>query len=173
MNEDLLREIVRLAKMQREAEAEVEKIENTLKLANARLARIREDDLPSAMAEAGMKEFKLEDGTKITIKDEVYCSISEANKAAAFSWLINEHADGIIKTAVVVSFGRGDRDKAAKLYDSLIKKKADAVMNETVHPQTLKAFALERITNKQPFPMELFGARPISRAIVKLTKGKV
>lgn len=172
MNADLLSEIVTLAKREKEVEAQKDKLEEQLKVINARLTRLREEDLPSAMAEAGVKEFKLEDGTKVTVKDEVYCSLSESMKGEAFAWLAKVKADGIIKCVVEVAFGRGDREKAAKLYAQLVKRKVDVTMGESIHPQTLKAFVGERLREKQEMPLELFGARPISRAVVKLPKGK-
>jgi hypothetical protein len=106
------------------------------------------------------------------VKDDVYCSISEDNRPAAFAWLAREKCDGMIKTTITVAFGRDTRESAIKLYEQLVKKKADVTMGEAIHSQTLKAFVNERLRNKQPIPLELFGARPVVRAVVKRSKGK-
>lgn len=170
MNADLLKELVALCDAERNASEEVARLEDELKRANARLTMLREEDIPGAMQEARVQEVKLEDGTKVTVKDDVYCSISEANRVEAYAWLTREKCDGMIKSAITLSFGREDRNKALAMYQALLKKHGDATLADSIHPQTLKAFVNERLRNKQPIPLELFGARPISRAVVKRPK---
>src|SRR4030042_1708021 len=52
---------------------------NVLKMLNARKNTLETDLIPALMATAGnIEEFKLNDGRKITIKEELYASVREA-----------------------------------------------------------------------------------------------
>ena len=59
------RDIVKLASEQVHIEAEVARIEEHLEKTKARLARVRDDLLPQAMADVGLLDFTLTTGWKI------------------------------------------------------------------------------------------------------------
>lgn len=165
--------VSRLAQMQRDAELKVAAAEDALAEAKNNLKQIAEVDLPEAMREVGLETFVTEDGLEVKRKDEVECSISEANRPAAFSWLIAHQYGGLIKLDVAMHFDRGEQKKAEKLAEQLRKKGLDVNVKQTIHPQTLKAFVKERIADTEsevPFPLELFGAFPYVKATVKPKK---
>jgi hypothetical protein len=125
------------------------------------------------MREVGIKTFTTTDGLVINVKPEVQVSISVANRPAAYQWLIDNGFGGLLKLDVELHFDRGDREKAEKLAEQLRKKKLDVNIHQSIHAQTLKAFAKERIADTESdieFPLELFGARPYTVASVKLKK---
>jgi len=162
-----------LAQIQLERERDVANAEDALAEAKRQLTQVKEVDLPEAMKEAGVKTFTTVDGTVVTVKNEVQVSITEANKPAAFAWLIDHGFGGLLKLDVEIHFDRGDREKAEKLAAQLAKKGIDTVVKQNVHPQTLKSFAKERIADTESdleFPLELFGARPYSVSSVKPSK---
>src|SRR4029077_11348875 len=81
-----------------------------------RLQRVR---IPEIMATLGMEEFKLTDGSVVSVKADIKTSITEANKPAAYAWLEEHNYDGIIKTNVGVQFGKGEMEDAKKAVAAL------------------------------------------------------
>lgn len=159
-----------LAAIQLERERDVADAEDALNAAKDALRQVKEVDLPEAMKEAGVKTFTTVDGAVVTCKNEVQVNITEANRPAAFQWLIDNGFGGLLKLDVEIHFDRGDRDKAEKLAAQLSKKGIDTVVKQNVHPQTLKSFAKERIADTESdivFPLDLFGARPYSVSSIK------
>lgn len=128
---------------------------------------IREETIPNAMQELGVSEYKLTNGMKITVKQEVYAKIPDGSKQEAFTWLIDNNYGSIIKTEVKTLFGKGDRDKAIALSVKLNNQGLDAGFFEGVHHSTLKAFIKGLIEDGKPIPLDLFGARAVMIARIK------
>src|SRR3990172_8961924 len=84
ITDEQVKQIALLAEMQRNLEAVIEQQTEMLEEFAKQHRRVSEVDLPAAMAEAGMLEFKLADGTQIKIKPEVYASIPKALQPHAY-----------------------------------------------------------------------------------------
>lgn len=168
--EQQLKEIVALAERQVKLEAEVLTLENSLKDMNEQLRIVSEEDLPSAMKEAGLAKFTLDSGQEISIKPDYRVSIPAARREEAFEWLEGKGFGGLIKTVVGASFGKGELEKAQKLATDLVKKKFQVAIVRDVHWQTLKAFVAEQTLKLEPVPFDLFGVTPINKA--KITPAK-
>lgn len=167
-----LRELTELAQAQIAAEKEVERIQAQLKDATERLDKIQTDLLPTAMEEIGMNTFTLADGSKIDLKPDVKCSISQARAPEAFSWL-NEHGHGgIIRSAIVTEFAVGDNKTRDKVLAALVKLKQHPDLSMKVHPQTLKAFVNECLAGGIDIPHDLFGIFPYKKTVIKMAKAK-
>lgn len=162
-----LGDVTRLVQALIDAEGEATRLASALKEANMKAQCLREESLPAALQEFGVTQLKLETGQTITIKQDVYASIPADNKPKAFKWLTDHGFGGLIKSAVAVSFDRGELKEAQKLVNDLSKKGMEPEFNETVHPQTLKAFLREQIAQGTEVPMELFGARAVFVANIK------
>ncbi len=101
--------------------------------------------LPDALEVAGVSKITLKDGiTIVEVVSEFHANISEERSVGAFAWLRDHKHDGIIKTKLEVSFGKGDAAKAAALTAVLIERKESFSSKESVHPGTLKAFVKEQ-----------------------------
>lgn len=161
-----LDDLTGLARALIDADAKVTRIESELKEAVEHARRLREDTIPCVMQELELDQISLSNGMTMTLKEEVYASISKDNAPAAFEWLTQHDYDGIIKTAVMIEWGKGELKKAIKFFQRTLKKYPNAVLDRNVHPQTLKAFLRERLAAADSFPMELFGARAVT--VVKL-----
>lgn len=129
---DLAAEQVRLAD-------EVEQAEKELKRLKRELQAIEMSSLPLAMEAVGLKEITLKDGSKVTIKEDLYASITQKKKDEAHEWLREN--------------GFGD----------LIKE----ITREQVHPQTLKAFIREQVSQGRDIPLETFGIGFYQKAVIK------
>lgn len=162
-------EIATLAEQQLAIESAIEIAEAKLKDLGNQLRAIAEVALPEAMRAIGVKAFALANGGKVTIKEEVYCSVRKDVEGRAFAWLReNGHGD-IIKSNVEVRFGSGDDEKAVRLVAVLEREGFDNFGQKTsVHPGTLKAFAKEQLAEGRPLPDDLFSVAPINRAVIKL-----
>ena len=109
-----------------------------------RLDKILKEHIPDIMDGLGLEDFKLKDGSKIVVKDDIKCGISEANKPAAHMWLRENEFDGIIKTQVIVAFGKGEAEEAERARTALIEAGfLEATVNDSVHHSTLKSFVKE------------------------------
>lgn len=168
---DALIQISALSELLRKADASVTALTTELQEAKEEVRRLQEDDLPELMRELGLSEIKLEDGSKISVVDEVDCNISEERRSRAHAWLAEHGFGGIIKSAVTVEFGRDEHDEALAAAEKIHEATGRAAsLKEGVHPQTLKAFVKEQMAAGVAIPQELFGVRPYSKA--KLTKAK-
>jgi hypothetical protein len=153
VKEDSLSTVSRLATRQLELTRQVQEATEKLERLQSELKMVSERDLPIAMLEAGFKKFVMDNGASISIEKYYGASISVDNRPRAFQWLIDNGHAGILKTEVTVPFGKGQdaRDEAKDLADKLKVEGYDASHEESVHPQTLKAWVREQLEN---------GARP-------------
>jgi hypothetical protein len=171
MSSVTLKQIASLAESLVAAGRVVVEAEATLKRAKAEMKQIEEEDLPELMREVGLTLVQLEDGSKIQVSDEISCGITEANKAAAHEWLVENGFGGIIKTEAKVTFDKGEHDAAvaaSEAIENLLQR--PVLLGESVHASTLKSFLKEQMAAGTPLPYELFGIRPFARA--KLTPAK-
>lgn len=167
-----LEEVVALSKQQVVLEAAIEHQEEVMSRLQEQLRRVREEDLPNAMEELGLKKITLESGETVEIKPDFVVGIPEANKTEAFNWLESKGFGGLIKTEVKVAFGKGELEKAEKLLVALGKKKLNVGLTRNVHWQTLKAFVVEQTKAAKAIPLELFGAHPTTKAVITQPKRK-
>ena len=167
VSNDALQQIATLANTQLLLEKNIAAMEEQLKQTNELLRKVQEIDLPNAMAEAGMKAFTLNNGAKITIKDDVAVSIPKDQKYQAYQWLRDNGFGDVIKHNVVVEFGKEDDDAAIRLMQYCEKQGKHAEDQQSVHSQTLKALVKEQLAKGKEIPLDLFGAYPYSKAVIK------
>lgn len=165
-----LKQVAGLARQQLVLEQRVEDLTADLKRAQAELAHISGEALPAALAEHGLTELKMADGSKLTVATVISANISRERAYDAHDWLrSNGHAD-LIKNTVSVSFGKGEDEKAAALISQLDAQGWATDQKEAVHPSTLKAFCKEQIERGTDIPSELFGIFIGQKTTIK--KGK-
>lgn len=162
-----LERLTQLAVKMKELERDINERKVALAEVEAEHERIETKFIPDIMTELGLEEFKLKDGSKITVKDDVKCSITEERKPAAWKWLEDTKNDGIIKTAVEATFGRGEMERARVAMDVLTKSGFMAEISRSVHPSTLKAFVKEQLEAGVDIPLETFGV--YERKVAKIT----
>jgi hypothetical protein len=148
--------IAELANKQLELERYVVSLETQLKEAQEKLRAVQEHDLPDALAEAGVSEIRLADGSRVKAEPFVKAHISKARQEEAHQWLIDNGYGDIIKREVSCAFGKGDTN-----YEKVVKAIAAIGLNpelkEGVHHMTLKAFAKEQMEAGTDIPVDLFG----------------
>lgn len=169
-SDEQLKMISGLADRQVEIEKYIAKAEANLEIAKENWRKIAEKELPNAMQEIGMTEFKLSNGTVISVKQKVYASIPKDNKEPAFAWLRENNLDGVIKNTVAVQFAKGEDAKALELANNLALQGLIPEQTQNVHPQTLMALIREQLDKGVEVPLEKFGAHVVNQAKVALPK---
>lgn len=160
-NEDLLARVVRMSDVMVRAQARVDELTEQLRLAKQDLAQIETEDLPLLMKELGLQELTLADGSKVAVKEDVNCAITEARRPEAHAWLLANGFGGLIKSEVRVAFDRGEIERARE-----VAEKVGGFVVEAVHPATLKSFVKEQRAAGTNLPTELFGIHPFDKAVL-------
>jgi hypothetical protein len=163
-----LQSISALAANQRRWEIAIADLNDELKTATENLKQIQEFLLPEAMASVGMSEFKLTDGSKITIKEDIYASIRAEKIPNAMEWLTEKGLGDIIKDEIKVNFGRGESERANELIELCKEHGFEAQEKMTVHPMTLKATIKEQMAKGVQFPDEFFSVAPVRKSVIKM-----
>lgn len=132
----------------------------SMKAASARLHHLRSKAIPEAMAEAGIGDlFSLEDGHTITLLQYVSGTLPKdpEKRAAALEKIESIGGGALIKTQFAMAFGKGEKEDADALLALLHNNDFHAEVSEGVHPQSLQAFAREKLKNGEEMPLEELG----------------
>lgn len=157
LDDTALGTVARLAELQLALEQAIETKEEELKALKKQLQEVSTEQLPAAMAEHGVSEFTLADGSKVSVKKFYGASISKARQDEAFHWL-NENGYGdLIKNQVAASFVRGQEEEAREFSHELERRGMSVTSKKWVEPMTLKAWAKEMVEKGRPPPDDLFG----------------
>lgn len=160
-NIEQLKSIEILARQAYNLMSTIETYEAGLKTAKAELMQLTHKSLPDAMAAAGTSSFTTTEGVKVSIKDVLSGTLPKepATRAQALHWLEQNGGKSIIKGTLTAEFerGEGNLEKKNRAAEALSQLHVDFVENETVHPQTLAAFAREKMKNGEEVPVDLLG----------------
>lgn len=170
LSESQLGEVAKLANALQRADGEIEELEKKLKEKKKHATHLREEALPGAMEEIGLKQITLENGDQIKIVENVYAAIPKAQEQRAFSWLEDHGFGSLIKSEVTASFGKGEAEQANQAIQFLKEQGYTFKTKEQVHPQTLRAFLKEQLEKGSNIPLDLFGARPVNQAKIIRSK---
>jgi|TARA_R100001530_G_scaffold110638_1_gene77892 hypothetical protein len=139
-----------------ELEEKIQIEEEHLKSLKNEHRKISEDLLPNKLRELGVSEFKLADGTSMSIQQYYSARITPDNRDACFHWLENNGLGDIIKNTVSANFGRGEDDAASELMTQLEDDGHSLVQKKWVEPMTLKAVVREQVEKGTDLPLETF-----------------
>ena len=135
---------------------EVEVLEKSLKQKKKSFEHLSGEVIPTMMAEMGLSQLKLMDGSSVDVKPNYSANITIANRDAAFNWLRTNGLGDIIKNEISVSFGRNEDNKAADYAALASERGYQPTQKLKVEPMTLKALVRERIEAGKELPTELF-----------------
>lgn len=164
---DSMSDLAGLARDLQDAEHAKAEAEDEVREHGRRIRDLKENRIPELMAELGLSEIKLEDGSKLTVGTKVRASIPKARAGLAMQWLADNGYADIVKHQVVVDAGKGD---ASELITSIESAGYMARDEQAVHPATLAKFVRDRLDEGEDVPLELFGAHVFNEA--KLSKPK-
>ena len=165
-----LGKISTLAERYTDLDEEIKDTETRLKVLKEQAREIAEKQLPDAMAEVGVAKFTLTDGSEVTVKPYYSAKISDEKREECFGWLEDNGHEALIKDEVVLTFNRGEHEKAEEFKAKLQEQGMDYSGKMGVHPQTLTAFVKEQVESGAEFPLELFNVYIGQIAKIKRSK---
>ncbi len=171
---DLLQRITAAATELAGAVKTVATIEEQLEKAKSRVLNLRTQALPQLFDEAGIPGLDIDEATRVERDTEVYCSISEANQAAAATWLRENNLGSVVKEVIFIPIDKGDTERVKQITQVLVKNKIGFAEKSTVHPQTLKALVKERLADAKPIGAAItYHTQPVVNVkVIKQSKRK-
>jgi hypothetical protein len=153
-----------------EAEDAVEMMEENLKTAKKRLQQLRTVTMPDALAEIQSDHFTYM-GYEVRISDFVSGNLPKEGdkREAAIKWLEEHDGGSLLKTDVHVEFPKSQHEEAMTMAKTLIEHGYAPNVNVGVHPNSLQAYARERIKNGEPIDFDVLGLYTGRVAKVKKT----
>ena len=146
---------------------QVELLEKDLKQKKKDFEYLSGEVIPTMMAEMGLSQLKLMDGSSVDVRPNYSANITIANRDAAFNWLRTNGLGDIIKNEISVSFGRNEDNKAADYAALASERGYQPTQKLKVEPMTLKALVRERIENGKEMPTELFNVFVGNKTTIK------
>ena len=140
----------------KDLEDEIANAEESINKLKEQARILSQVEIPLMMQEMHITKLKLKDGESVEVRPFYSASIPQETQEKAFEWLRNNGLGDIIKNDIIVTFGRGEDNKAAQ-YAVLARGQGfEPVQKVGVHAQTLKAVVRERIESGQDMPSDLF-----------------
>ena len=142
----------------KKVEDDIAAIEEQLKKKKEEADHISSKVIPELLAEQGLSEIKLADGSKVSVKQEFRCTLpkDDVKRQQAYEWLRNEKLGDIIKNNVFVTFGKGEDDKAKSLIDLAVENGYEPSQKSDVAWNTLTALYEERVKAGLDMPSDVF-----------------
>jgi hypothetical protein len=165
-DDDKLLQVSQMVREMRDYEAREKELIEEAKQAGKRKRYYSEKAIPEALSALGLSGVTLDDGRKVTVTPEVYVDLTEASKPAAFQWMEEQGFGDLINTQVACTFGRGERSHAQEVADLLSAAGYQTESKDTVHYQTLRAWAKDLLTQGVLLP-DFFNAFLGSKTRVK------
>jgi len=151
---DIAQQCVKLKKV----EDDIEELEEKLKMKKEEADQISSRVIPELLAEQGLSEIKLADGSKVSVKKEFRATLpkDDLRRESAYQWLRDQGLGDIIKNNVTVSFGRGEDNKANQLMDLAVANGFTPQQKSDVAWNTLTALYEERVKAGLDMPSDVF-----------------
>ena len=151
-----------LAERLKEKTDEIAQAQTVVKALEAQARELAWNEIPELMENLGVSEFKLRDGSKITIKTDIRCSIPKdpEKRAEAMNWVSENGGEELIKRAFEITFDRHQGDEA-KAFEAKLQSpdnKLDYERHETLATGSLKVWIANKLEAGEQVPMEKLGA---------------
>lgn len=139
-------------------EEAVSTLEGDLKVAKAALNSIKSGRLPDLMDELQMESTTFR-GWSVNIKDFVSGTLPKEPErlTAALEWLEEHDGAGLIKTDLSISFGKSQHNEALATAAKLQEEGLAPLVKSGVHPQSLQAYARQRIKDGDEIDLDALG----------------
>jgi hypothetical protein len=133
--------IVELKKLRRK----IEEKEEELKAAKAEEARLSCETIPRLFEQHRVSQLVDDSGAKVSIKEDVYCSIPEdpAKQKEALKFLTNNGGGRLIKDTLIVE------DPEEAVISLLVNNETEYTRKSAVNTNSLKAFFKEQLGIKK------------------------
>ena len=142
----------------KQKEDEIAALEEQLKNKKTEADDIGSRVIPELLAEQGLSEIKLSDGSKVSVRKEFRAMVpkDDLKREAALQWLRDQGLGDIIKNNVTVSFGKGEDNKAEQLLRLAADNGFEPQQKSDVAWNTLSALYQERVEAGLDMPSDSF-----------------
>ena len=154
-----LQQLTKLADELLNERDEIARLEQELVDTKDRVRRLQEERIPAVMDEVGMSEFVTAAGFKLKMVKKVRCG--NLKNPDGLDWLRKAGHSGLIKSEVVVPFGRETDDDATSLVAELAGREIHATHNAYVAWNSLASTIKTMMEQGEDVPMETLGAEVI------------
>ena len=139
-------------------EDEISDLEEQLKKKKEEADFISSSVIPELLAEQGLSEIKLADGSKVSVKKEFRATVpkDDTKRENALLWLRTNGLGDIIKNNVSVTFGKGEDNKAEQLLNLAAENGFEPQQKSDVSWNTLAALYRERVEAGLDMPSDCF-----------------
>lgn len=178
ISDDDLQSVQDLGNRQLKLERQLEQLDEVTKKVKEAMRRISDDLLPKQMMKAGVSSFKLLTGEEISMDTVIAANMPKADDPIypkAIGWLDEAGLGDIIKKDVIAKFGRGEAEKAQRIFDEinrLTNGETPLEMKESVHYQTLNSTLRARVKKGESLPTEEDGFSIYYGPRTKIKKAK-
>lgn len=155
-NPDDLSEIAKLAEEQLAVEQEIDDLEDKVVDAKKRLKVISELKIPEKMDALGLSKYETTSGIHVSVKEDIRGTLPAEKRPQGFAWMEANGAGALIKSNVVVPYGRNEIDKAGQLVETLQAEGRLANLDRKVEAMTLTSFIKEQLTAGKDIPLDIF-----------------
>lgn len=162
-----LSEITALAMQQLELEKDVKAAQEVLDDLTKKLRHVSEVAIPEAMASVGMNSFELENGAKVTIKEDTHPSIRSNYTTQALQFLEERGFGSVIKDQITINLRKGEKPLSRDFAQLAANLGVNMSEKMSVHPGTLKSLVKEQIEKGVDFPEEFFSIFHSKKTIIK------
>ena len=142
----------------KQKEDEIASLEEQLKTKKLEADDISSRVIPELLAEQGLSEIKLSDGSKVSVRKEFRATVpkDDARRESCLQWLRDQGLGDIIKNNVIVSFGKGEDDKAERMLNLAAENGFQPQQKSDVAWNTLSALYQERVEAGLDMPSDSF-----------------
>jgi len=166
-SDSALNKVAELATVQIKLEGELDRAEKKVKDIKVKLIKVSNEQLPEAMAEAKLAEFKLESGQTVSIKEELTCSVPAKRRAEIIAKLREDRFDELILNIVEIDFDKGQDNLAGDVLGHAEELGLLAKRTEKVHTASLKKYLREKLNKGEEVDLSFFGAFLLRHSKIK------
>lgn len=166
ISEVRLQSIANLANEMKILEQEIEELKELLKEKTRQHNEISAMRFPELMAEIGLQQFRLTDGTSLAIVPVFTISIPKERMSIANEWLVANNHDGMVKTRI--NLPRTDDEVIRDIIAQAQKRVKGLVTSErTINWQTLNAWGREMEQEGYVIPENIFNIFRSNKTIIE------
>ena len=141
VEDSALKRLSSLTDAYRTLESNIAAIEAELKAQKEAFNQISQVEIPNLVNQYGLSELRINDKTKIIIKQDVSVSVPEVTRGDFFRFLEDRGESDIIK--LMISLPRTPDEKMNQLLEFLTNYEYEFDAEQNVHPMTLKKYFKE------------------------------
>ena len=156
--EKTLERLMGLVDEQLTIEATIEIAEETLKELKKDHNRVALLEIPEIMDELGVAEITLTNGKKVSVKENLYCSVPKKRMGEIADFLIDHDYATLLKQDVIVPLDATDDELKANVLDALARVGVDYSETFKVNTSSLKKAVKEMLENGVDLDLSMFGA---------------